>query len=128
VTRPFSVGTTGPGSATVPLTGARHFISVPYLDHHALEHYWVDLIESAQHTIQIATPYLNPTPPIEAALERALARGVDVIIVARVALYGDLGGRLMTEMNTLFVERYAERMTMYEYDLPDIVLHSKLLL
>lgn len=128
ITRPFSVGTTGPGSADVPLTGARHFISVPYVDGNALEQYWVDLIDSAGQSIEIVTPYLNPTPAIEAALNRALARGIEITIVARVALYGDLGGRLMTEMNALFVERYAERLTLYEYEQPDVVLHSKILL
>ncbi len=126
--RPFSVGTTGPGSAQVALTGARHFISVPYFDGAALEHYWVDLIDGAEHSIEIVTPYLNPTPAIEAALNRAQARGVGITIVARVALYGDLGGRLMTEMNALFVESYAERLILYEYDRPDVVLHSKILL
>lgn len=127
VTRPFSLGTTGPASSTVPLTGARHFMSVPMLDHQALVHYWVDLIDAAQESIELATPYLNPPPAIEAALNRALARGVQVTIVARVALFGDLGGRFLTEMNALFVERYADRMILYEYDQPDVVLHSKLL-
>jgi len=128
VTRPFSLGTTGAGSRSMALTGARHFISVPTLDHHALETYWVELIDAARESIVLVTPYLNPTPAIEAALERALARGVGITIVARVALYGDLGGRLMTEMNALFVERWAGRVVLYEYDRPDVVLHSKLLL
>ncbi|MBW7920935.1 MAG: phosphatidylserine/phosphatidylglycerophosphate/cardiolipin synthase family protein [Rubellimicrobium sp.] len=128
VMRPFSVGTSGPGSRTMALTGARHFISVPEIDHHALDDYWVGLLDAARESITLVTPYLNPTPAIEAALNRALARGVEVTIVARVALYGDLGGRLMTEMNALFVERYADRLALYEYDQPDVVLHSKLLL
>jgi cardiolipin synthase A/B len=128
VYRPFSIGVTGPGSATTPLQGARHFLSVPYLDGYALEGYWVDLIDSARVSVEIVTPYLNPTPVIEAALIRATDRGVAVTIVARIALYGDLGGRLMTEMNTLFVERYADRMTIYEYAPPDVVLHTKMLL
>ncbi|MCC7319541.1 MAG: phosphatidylserine/phosphatidylglycerophosphate/cardiolipin synthase family protein [Rubellimicrobium sp.] len=126
--RPFSVGTTGPGSGSVPLTGARHFISVPFLDNRALERTWVDLIDAAGSKVEIVTPYLNPTPAIEAALERAMARGVEVTIAARVMLYGDLGGRLMTEMNALFVERYATRMRLFEFQQPDVVLHSKMLM
>lgn len=126
VFRPFSIGTTATGA--VPQTGMRHFVSVPYLDGGALERYWVEMIDSARTSIEIVTPYLNPTPAIEAALNRALARGVEVTIVARIRLYGDLGGRLMTEMNMLFVEEYADRLTLYEYDPPDVVLHTKMLL
>lgn len=124
VFRPFGITTTG----AVAQTGMRHFISVPYLDGNALERYWVELIDSAQESIEIVTPYLNPTPAIEAALNRALDRGVAVTIVARIELFGDLGGRLMTEMNMLFVEDYADRLTLYEYDPPDVVLHTKMLL
>jgi putative cardiolipin synthase len=112
----------------MPLAGARHFMSVPFLDGKALERYWIDLIDSARIRVEIVTPYLNPTPRIEAALNRALARGVEVMIVARIRLEGDLGGRLMTEMNMLFVERYADRMTLWEYDPPKVVLHSKMLM
>lgn len=126
VFRPFSIGTPAPGPAAQ--TGMRHFMSVPYLDGGALERYWVELIDSARESIEIVTPYLNPTPAIEAALNRALARGIEVTIVARVELFGDLGGRLMTEMNMLFVEDYADRLTLYEYDPPDVVLHAKMLL
>lgn len=124
--RPMTV--TGAAGAPAPQQGLRHFISVPYLDGRALESYWIDLIDSATRSVEIVTPYLNPTPAIEAALLRADARGVEVTIVARIELYGDLGGRLMTEMNMLFVERHAARFTIWEYDPPDVVLHTKMLL
>ena len=127
VFRPFSVtGTAAAGGSA--LTGLRHFISIPYQDGGALERYYVELIDSARSSIQIVSPYLNPTPSIEAALNRAHDRGVQITIVARIRLYGDLGGRLMTEMNMLFVEKYADRFTMYEYEPEDQVLHTKLLL
>lgn len=126
LTRPFSLSTTD--TRPLPPVAARHFLSVPMVDHGALERYWVDLIDSATRSIQMVTPYLNPTPAIEAALERALARGVRIEIVARIELYGDLGGRLLTELNALFVERWAERIDLFEYDQPDVVLHSKLLI
>ena len=128
VYRPFSVAVEEDAAHPVALRGARQFMSVPFLDRAALEHYWIDLIDSARNRVQIVTPYLNPTPRIEAALNRALSRGVKVEIVARIRLEGDLGGRLMTEMNMLFVERYAGRMTLWEYDPPKVVLHSKMLI
>jgi phosphatidylserine/phosphatidylglycerophosphate/cardiolipin synthase-like enzyme len=128
VYRPFSLAVEEAQPGAVPLRGARHFLSVPFLDGNALEDLWVDLIDSARVQVKIVTPYLNPTPRIEAALNRAVRRGVDVTIVARIRLDGDLGGRLMTEMNMLFVERYAGHFTLWEYDPPDVVLHSKILL
>lgn len=128
VYRPFSVSVAEARAGTVPLTGARHFMSVPFLDGGALEDFWVELIDSAQTSVEIVTPYLNPTPRIETALDRAVARKIKVMIVARIRLDGDLGGRLMTEMNMLFVERNAARMIIWEYDPPDVVLHSKMLM
>lgn len=128
VYRPFSVSVAEPPDGAMALHGARHFISVPFLDGGALEQYWIDLIDSAQSRVEIVTPYLNPTPAIEAALNRALARGVPVMIVARIRLDGDLGGPWMTEMNMLFVERHAARMELWEYDPPDVVMHTKMLL
>jgi len=126
--RPFSVTVAEQVPGQVPLNGARHFISVPYLDGGAMEDHWIGLFDAARRSLVIVTPYLNPTPGIEAALNRAIQRGVAVTIVARVHLEGDLGGRLMTEMNMLFVERYAERLTLWEYEAPLVVLHAKMLI
>lgn len=124
VSRPFSIQTAGGR----PGPGARHFISIPYADGKALEKYYVELIDAAEHKIEIVNPYLNPPSEVAAAFDRAIARGVDITIVARVNLNGDLGGKLLTELNELFVERFADRITMYEYLEPDVVLHSKLLM
>jgi cardiolipin synthase len=122
--RPFSVSMTGPA----PVEGRmRHFVSIPYRDGRALEALYVDLIDSAARSVEIVSPYLNPTPAIEAALIRASARGVAVRFVARVRLYGDLGGRLMTELNMLFVERHAGRFEIVEHIPESVVLHTKLL-
>ena len=121
VSRPFAIQTNG-GKARL---GARHFISIPYADGKALEDYYVELIDAAKHKIEIVNPYLNPPPAIEAAFERAINRGVKIVIVARINLRGDLGGQFLTELNELFVEKYADRIEMYEYLEPDVVLHSK---
>ncbi len=122
--QPFSVQRQGGG----PRRGARHFISVPYQDGGALERYYVELIDAAEHSIEIANPYLNPPPAIEEALLRAAARGVRITIVARIDLNGDLGGEILTELNQMFVEKHAGHFTIYSYREPDVVLHSKLLM
>ncbi|MEX0346004.1 MAG: phosphatidylserine/phosphatidylglycerophosphate/cardiolipin synthase family protein [Rhizobiaceae bacterium] len=124
VSRPFSIQTNGGRKRY----GARHFISIPYADGKALENYYVELIDAAQKSIEIVNPYLNPPPAIEAAFERAIARGVEIVIVARVNLRGDLGGQFLTKLNELFVEKFADRIEMYEYLEEDVVLHSKLLM
>ena len=124
VARPFSIQTNGGHKRY----GARHFISIPYADGKALENYYVELIDAAQERIEIVNPYLNPPPAIEAAFERAIARGVQIVIVARVNLRGDLGGQFLTRLNELFVEKFADRIEMYEYLEEGVVLHSKLLM
>lgn len=121
VSAPFSVQAKGGGRRL----GSRHFISIPYADGKALENYYVELIDAAEKSIEIVNPYLNPPPAIEAAFERAIARGVKLTIVARINLRGDLGGQFLTELNELFVEKFADRIEMYEYLEPDVVLHSK---
>lgn len=125
--RPFSV----PGKRVAKPADratARHFMSIPYADGQALEAYFVELIDAARERIEIVNPYLNPTPAIAAALERALGRGVDIIIVGRIDLGGDFGGNFLTALNALFIEKYAGRITILEYRRPDVVLHSKILM
>lgn len=123
--RPFSTAT----KQRAPARGTgRHFISVPYADGHALEAYYVDLLDAARRSIEIVNPYLSLTAPLEAALERALARGVEVAIIGRVDLSGDLGGRTMTAMNQAFVERFGGRVTIHDFKEPRLLLHAKMLM
>ncbi|MBZ9675533.1 phospholipase D-like domain-containing protein [Mesorhizobium sp. ES1-1] len=123
--RPFSIPVR---SGRPPLGSARHFISIPYEDGHALEDYFVELIDAAQHHIQIVNPYLNLTPKLSLAFDRALARGVRIDIVGRIDLKGDIGGKFLTALNKLFVERYGDRIDIREFKAPDVVLHSKILM
>jgi len=124
--RPFSIGTrTGKAARQGNM---RHFISVPYADGNALERFYVELIDTAQKKIEIANPYLNPTPEIIAALERALGRGVKVTMVVRVDLRGDIGGKLLTALNEMFIGRFADRIAIYEYSAPKLLLHAKILM
>ncbi|TPL76219.1 phosphatidylserine/phosphatidylglycerophosphate/cardiolipin synthase family protein [Mesorhizobium sp. B2-3-13] len=123
--RPFSVPVHGDGR---PQGNARHFISVPYEDDHALEAYFVELVDAAQHRIQIVNPYLNLTPSLAEAFDRALARGVRIDIVGRIDLKGDIGGKFLTALNKLFVEKYGDRIDIREFKAPDVVLHSKIMM
>jgi len=126
LSRPFSIPVrSGDGH---PQGVARHFISVPYEDGHALENYFVELIDRAEHHIEIVNPYLNLTPALARAFDRALARGVRIDIVGRIDLKGDIGGRFLTALNKLFVERYGDRVNIREFKAPDVVLHSKIMM
>ncbi|MEW6634844.1 MAG: phosphatidylserine/phosphatidylglycerophosphate/cardiolipin synthase family protein [Pseudomonadota bacterium] len=126
LSRPFSIPVRSDGGR--PQGVARHFISVPYEDGHALENYFVELIDSAEHRIEIVNPYLNLTPALARAFDRALARGVRIDIVGRIDLKGDIGGRFLTALNKLFVERYGDRVNIREFKAPDVVLHSKIMM
>ncbi|TPJ18504.1 phosphatidylserine/phosphatidylglycerophosphate/cardiolipin synthase family protein [Mesorhizobium sp. B2-7-3] len=122
--RPFSIPVRGDG----PRGNARHFISMPYEDDHALEAYFVELVDAARHHIQIVNPYLNLTPSLAKAFDRALARGVRIDVVGRIDLKGDIGGRFLTALNKLFVEKYGDRIDIREFKAPDVVLHSKIMM
>ncbi|MCO5164467.1 MAG: phosphatidylserine/phosphatidylglycerophosphate/cardiolipin synthase family protein [Mesorhizobium sp.] len=125
VVRPFSISER---SDAYPREGfARHFLSVPYSDGRALEDYYVGLFEAARSRIDIVNPYLNLTERLRQALDRALERGVEVTIVGRISLKGDLGGTLMTAINEEFVERYFDRLKIYNYRDPKVLLHAKVL-
>ena len=126
--RPFSRA--APGRAQAPARGgnSRHFISVPYADGHALEAYYVDLFDAAEHRIEIVNPYLNLTELLTAALERAITRGVEVVIVGRVDLSGDLAGGTVTAVNKAFVARFGDRIAIFDFKAPDLLLHSKILM
>lgn len=126
IARPFSIPVASGGQR--PSGTARHFISVPYEDGHALEDYFVELVDAAHHHIEIVNPYLNLTPKIAGAFDRALARGVKIDIIGRIDLKGDIGGRFLTALNKLFVEKYGDRINIREFKAPDVVLHSKIMM
>ncbi|WP_082980679.1 phosphatidylserine/phosphatidylglycerophosphate/cardiolipin synthase family protein [Mesorhizobium sp. WSM3873] len=125
LSRPFSIPVRSGGH---PQGVVRHFISVPYADGHALENYFVELIDTAEHRIEIVNPYLNLTPSLARAFDRALARGVKIDVVGRIDLKGDIGGRFLTALNKLFVEKYGDRISIREFKAPDVVLHSKIMM
>ena len=106
----------------------RHFISVPYKDAHALETHYVRLIDAARERIEIVNPYLNPTPALKAAFDRAIARGVKLEIIGRIDMRGDLGGEMLTAVNEKFVSDNYNSMAIRDYRADGVVLHSKIML
>jgi cardiolipin synthase A/B len=124
VVRPYSMSV----PARTAHTGMRHFISVPYTDNMALERWYVGIIDAATQSVEIVTPYLSPTPSIVAALLRAHARNVSVTILARVNLNGDIGGQILTNLNKLFIEKYADVFEIHEYRPPKSLLHAKVMM
>ncbi len=121
--RPASGGATP--VADVPEGSARHFISVPFNDGTAQEAYYAGLIDAAQHNIRIASPYLNLPPLLDAALRRALARGVqvDVVVTVRVREATDF---MVTGLNREFANLFGDRVHLYDYDPIPLLLHAKL--
>ncbi len=105
----------------------RHLISIPFRDENALEKYYVDMIDHAQHEIKLSSPYLRPTDAITAALDRAITRGVDITIQTRIDLSGDTLDWLYTEMNKESINKFKDRVKLYEWT-GNSILHSKFML
>jgi phosphatidylserine/phosphatidylglycerophosphate/cardiolipin synthase-like enzyme len=116
------------GGAVAPIaTGGarmRHYLSVPWADGQAQVGLYADLIDAAQERIDIASPYLNPPQGVAAALDRAIARGVQVRIVTteRVREPGDM---FITGLNRMFGALYARRLSYLDHDPYPRLLHTK---
>jgi phosphatidylserine/phosphatidylglycerophosphate/cardiolipin synthase-like enzyme len=122
---PFSKNTSGPSGPSG--NAFRHFISVPYADNHALEKQYVKMIDSAENSIKISSPYLRPTPEITAALKRAAKKGVDIQIQTRVELTGDTQAWLYEEVNKESINALSKQAKIYKWK-ENSILHSKFLL
>ncbi len=108
-------------------TWIRQILSVPYIDGGRLKELYVRLIDSARHRIDIVTPYLNPPPAIEEAMERAAGRGVKIRILTRIDLEGDLAGEILSQVNKRFINRHFRNMAIHESREPQTILHAKLM-
>ena len=108
-------------------TELRHFISLPYNDSRTLENLYISLIDQAQQTIRISSPYLRPTDKIFAALERAVDRKVDIVIQTRVSLIGDTQAWLYEEVNKESINKLYDKVKIYEWK-QNSILHSKFIL
>ncbi len=77
---------------------ARSFISFSGTRSGQLESMYADLIATANKKIRILTPYLNPTPPLLAAMKAAALRGVEIEIVTNLKLIGDDFPRFVVDL------------------------------
>jgi phosphatidylserine/phosphatidylglycerophosphate/cardiolipin synthase-like enzyme len=125
VMRPFSVN--GRSAATAREGTFQPFISIPYVDGHALEKQYVHMIDAAKTSIKISSPYLRPTPAIMAALKRATKKGVDVQIQTRVELAGDTQAWLYEEVNKESINALEGQTKIFKWK-ENSILHSKFLL
>ncbi len=125
VARPMAVNGQAGGA---PRDGvARHFMSLPWADGQAQERYFAELIDAARREVVIVTPFMYPPPAILNALLRAQARGVRVVVVARINST-DPSGTFITALNRGFAARWADTFEVYEYVPGSRMMHTKLIL
>lgn len=106
----------------------RHFMSVPYKDDDALEKLYIDIFDSAQKSIRLSTPYFRPTKRLGEAMERAVVRGVEITLITRIDLSGDTGDIILSEVNKTGINHFLNKIKIYEYTEPGVILHSKVIL
>lgn len=105
--------------------GMRHFISVPYADGYAQQDLFVELIDAARESIVFTAPFLNLPAALDAAFQRARARGVEVRIIARMDI-DEPAGAFSASLNKLFFEEYADLYNVIGFDPPQRTLHTKI--
>lgn len=106
----------------------RHYMSFPYKDSHSLEYFYADMLDAAEKSVKISTPYFRPTQVLSDALNRAVKRGVDIILVTRLDLEGDTIDWLLSDANKAGVNNFWRKLKIYEYTEPKVILHSKIVL
>ncbi len=114
-------------SAT-PNQTLRHYISIPFKDGANLNQFYAKLIDQSKKKILISSPYFRPVKEIGDALDRAIQRGVDVTIITRLDLEGDTADFILGAVNKDGVNRFSNKVKVYEYTEPKVILHSKLLM
>lgn len=112
-------------AATAGRGQARHFLSVPWVDEAAQIDFFVDLIDASRERIDIASPFVNLTPEIHEALDRAVARGVSVRVVTTIAREG-LDGVYLNFVQSEFVRDWVDRVSLHSFSRGEKTLHSKI--
>lgn len=108
------------------LRGMRHYLSLPWEDGRDQVRWFVDAIDAAAEEVLIVTPYLNPPPAIQEALERARARGVRVRLIARIEST-DPAGFIITALNRRYAAKNAGRFEIEEYFPRPKMMHTKMM-
>jgi len=106
----------------------RHYVSIPFKDTANLNLFYAKMIDSAKKKILISSPYFRPVKEIGEALDRAIARGVDISIITRLDLEGDTADFILGAVNKDGVNKFSKKVKVYEYIEPKVILHSKLLM
>jgi len=104
----------------------RHFVSLPWADGQSQESLFVDAFDAATREIIAISPFVYPTPAIDAALQRAAARGVKIRLVGRIV--GDEpAASFVNSMNADYADRRGDAFSFYAYEPDDGRLtHAKL--
>ena len=106
----------------------RHYISVPYAEERLLEDVYADMIDHAEKKVLISTPYFRLSKKLADSIDRAIDRGVDIKLITRLKLKGDTADFILGDVNKAGVNKFYDKIKVYEYAEPDIILHSKLAL
>ena len=106
----------------------RHFLSSPYQEVRVLESLFVELIESAQKSIKIVSPYLHFTERFKEALLEAHSKGLKVELITRLILAGDTADTIITKLNKETMNEFFKKIDIYDFVKKDSILHSKIIL
>jgi phosphatidylserine/phosphatidylglycerophosphate/cardiolipin synthase-like enzyme len=106
----------------------RHYVSIPFKDEPNLNLFYARMVDTAKKKILISSPYFRPVKEIGEALDRAIQRGVDITIITRLDLEGDTADFILGAVNKDGVNRFLDKVKVYEYTEPKVILHSKLLM
>lgn len=106
----------------------RHYVSIPFKDEPNLNLFYARMLDTAKKKILISTPYFRPVKEIGEALDRAVQRGVDITIITRLDLEGDTADFILGAVNKDGVNRFMDKVKVFEYTEPKVILHSKLLM
>ncbi|MBC7429016.1 MAG: phosphatidylserine/phosphatidylglycerophosphate/cardiolipin synthase family protein [Bacteriovorax sp.] len=106
----------------------RHYISIPFKDEPNLNLFYARMLDTAKKKILISSPYFRPVKEIGEALDRAVARGVDVTVITRLDLKGDTADFILGAVNKEGVNRFMDKVKVFEYIEPSVILHSKLVM
>ncbi|MCB1391109.1 MAG: phosphatidylserine/phosphatidylglycerophosphate/cardiolipin synthase family protein [Rhodobacteraceae bacterium] len=116
----------GPAAGVLPEGSMRSFVSIPFADGAAQDAWFARMFDAAERRIRIASPYLNLTPEIAAAMDRARARGVAVDVVATVRVR-EATDFMVTGFNRRFANRHGDWLRFYDYDPYPLLMHTKLI-
>ncbi|MBK7891555.1 MAG: phosphatidylserine/phosphatidylglycerophosphate/cardiolipin synthase family protein [Bdellovibrionales bacterium] len=90
-----------------------------------LESAYVELIDRAERSLQIYTPYVNLTSALRAALGRARNRGVDIEITTNINLQGDFMPGILQPAMTRAIRKEFGSFAFRYFSRPGHIMHVK---